>query len=166
MRHSHGIPAALTALLVMTFFSTARADDWPQWLGPRRDSIWREQGLAAAIPAASAVPIAICSGARRHEIEPLVDRFNVRHHFQTIVSADDVRIAKPDPEGYRKACEILSVAPHEAVTIEDSPRGIAAAKAAGVRVIAVGHSFKQDRLSEADEFIKAVGDLKLEHLLK
>jgi beta-phosphoglucomutase len=115
--------------------------------------------------AASAVPIAICSGARRHEIEPLVERFNVRHLFQTIVSADEVRIAKPDPEGYRKACEILNVAPHEAVTIEDSPRGIAAAKAAGVRVIAVGHSFKQERLTQADEFIKAVGDLKLEHLL-
>ena len=52
MRRSYGIPAALTALLVMTFFSTARADDWPQWLGPRRDSIWREPGLTAAIPAA------------------------------------------------------------------------------------------------------------------
>ena len=52
MRRSHGIPAALTALLAMTSFSTARADDWPQWLGPRRDSIWREPGLATAIPAA------------------------------------------------------------------------------------------------------------------
>jgi outer membrane protein assembly factor BamB len=52
MRRSYGIPAALTALLVMTFFSTVRADDWPQWLGPRRDSIWREPGLATAIPAA------------------------------------------------------------------------------------------------------------------
>ena len=52
MRRSYGIPAALTALLVMTFFSTARTDDWPQWLGPRRDSIWREPGLATAIPAA------------------------------------------------------------------------------------------------------------------
>jgi outer membrane protein assembly factor BamB len=52
MRRSHGIPAALTTLLVMTFFSAARADDWPQWLGPRRDSIWREPGLATAIPAA------------------------------------------------------------------------------------------------------------------
>ncbi len=52
MLRSHGIPTALTALLAMTFFSTARADDWPQWLGPRRDSIWREPGLAAAIPAA------------------------------------------------------------------------------------------------------------------
>ncbi len=52
MRRSYGIPAALTALLVMTFSSTARADDWPQWLGPRRDSIWREPGLATAIPAA------------------------------------------------------------------------------------------------------------------
>ncbi len=52
MLRSHGIPTALTALLAMTFFSTARADDWPQWLGPRRDSIWREPGLATAIPAA------------------------------------------------------------------------------------------------------------------
>ena len=52
MRRSHGIPAALTALLAMTFSFTARADDWPQWLGPRRDSIWREPGLATAIPAA------------------------------------------------------------------------------------------------------------------
>jgi N utilization substance protein A len=60
--------------------------------------------------------------------------------------------------------EIGTVAVLAAVAVV-APAVIAAAKAAGVRVIAVGHSFKQDRLAQADEFIKAVGDLKLEHLL-
>lgn len=115
---------------------------------------------------AARVPIAICSGARRHEIEPLVRRFGIAELLKTIVSADDVRIAKPDPEGYRLTCQRLEVRPHEAVAIEDSHRGITAGKAAGLRVIAVGHTFDRETLGEADEFIPKVADITLEMLLR
>lgn len=114
---------------------------------------------------AARVPTAICSGARRHEIEPLVRHFGIADVLSTIVSADDVRIAKPDPEGYRLTCQRLKVPPGDAVAIEDSHRGIAAGKAAGLRVIAVGHTFDRRILIEADAFVPKVEDITLEQLL-
>ncbi len=131
-----------------------------------------DQGLLRPFPGvielmhacARRVPIAICSGARRHEIEPLVAHFGVGSIVRTIVSADEVRVAKPDPEGYRLTCERLGVAPGVAVTIEDSPRGIRAARDAGVRVIGVCHSFPPERLSEADMIIGHVRDITWEQL--
>lgn len=43
---------AWIALLFVIGGVAARGDDWPQWMGPRRDAVWREQGLVQALPAA------------------------------------------------------------------------------------------------------------------
>ncbi len=59
--------------------------------------------------------------------------------FRTIVSQEDVRVTKPDPEVYRLALTRLGIEPTEAVALEDSPTGLAAARAAGVRALAIGH---------------------------
>lgn len=58
-------------------------------------------------------------------------------HFAVIRCADDVTRTKPHPELYQAACAALGVSPTEAFAIEDSPNGIAAAKAAGLTVLAV-----------------------------
>src|SRR5947209_6178657 len=50
MRHHFGM------LLVLFAFSAARADDWPQWLGPKRDGVWRETGLLDKFPAKALKP--------------------------------------------------------------------------------------------------------------
>ncbi len=55
------------------------------------------------------VPRAICSGARRGEILPLLDAFALRHHFDVLVTIEDVRHGKPDPEGYNLAFEKLNL---------------------------------------------------------
>lgn len=59
--------------------------------------------------------------------------------FNLIVAKEDVAKAKPDPAGYKLAVQSLGVRPKDAVTLEDSATGLAAAKAAGVRALAVGH---------------------------
>lgn len=56
----------------------------------------------------------------------------------TMVAAEDVRRGKPDPEGYLKAATLLDVPVGECLVFEDAPAGIAAAKAAGADVVAVG----------------------------
>src|SRR5262249_37401707 len=53
------------------------------------------------------------------------------------VCAEDVRRSKPDPEPYLRAAALLGEAPGECVALEDSPRGIASAQAAGCPVIGV-----------------------------
>jgi beta-phosphoglucomutase len=92
------------------------------------------------------VPRAICSGARRSEILPLLDSFKLRHHFDVIVTIEDVRLGKPDPQGYNLAFDKLNLE-YDAeldktfsLVIEDSSGGIAAGKAAGLRVLGVANS--------------------------
>ena len=104
--------------------------------------------------ASERVPLAICSGAARAEIEPVVEAAGIAGCFQAVVSSDDVVHGKPDPEGYAKALGLLAADPAAAVVFEDTEAGIASARAAGVgRVLAMRTTLGPDRLSEADELI-------------
>ena len=104
--------------------------------------------------AASRVPLAICSGAARAEIEPVVDAAGLVACFETIVSSDDVARGKPDPEGYAKALAALDVDPADSLVVEDTEAGIASARAAGVgRVVALQTTLDPRRLREADMLI-------------
>jgi beta-phosphoglucomutase len=104
--------------------------------------------------AAERVPLAICSGAARDEIEPVVEGAGIAGCFRTIVSSDDVVHGKPDPEGYVRALEILEVDPARAVVFEDTEAGVASARAAGVgRVLAMRTTLEPHRLAAADELI-------------
>ena len=73
--------------------------------------------------------------------------------FEVIVSAEDVTRGKPDPEGYLLALERLRLQAADAVAIEDAPPGIAAAKAAGLRCVAVLGTAPRERLGQADEIV-------------
>ena len=66
------------------------------------------------------------------------------------VTADDVTKGKPDPEGYRKAADGLGVGYADCVVFEDAPAGVQAARAAGMRSVAVTSTHSFDALSEAD----------------
>src|SRR5262245_49601382 len=104
--------------------------------------------------AAEQVPLAICSGAARAEIEPVVEAAGVVGCFRAIVSSDDVAHGKPDPEGYRKAFERLEADPLRAAVFEDTEAGIASARAAGVgRVLAMRTTLEPHRLAGADELV-------------
>jgi len=104
--------------------------------------------------AAARVPLAICSGAARAEIEPVVEAAGLAAYFRAIVSSDDVVHGKPDPEGYSMALSLLGVDPAAALVVEDTEAGIASARAAGVgRVLAVTTTLDPHRLAEADELI-------------
>ncbi len=107
--------------------------------------------------AAERVPLAICSGAARAEIEPVVEAAGLARSFRTIVSSDDVVHGKPDPEGYTKTLGILGVAPADALVFEDTEAGIASARGAGVgRVLAMRGTLEPDRLGRADELLDRI----------
>jgi beta-phosphoglucomutase len=104
--------------------------------------------------AADRVPLAICSGAARAEIEPVLEAAGLTDCFGAILSSDDIVHGKPDPEGYSRALALLGVDPAAALVVEDTEAGIAAARAAGVgRVLALKTTLDRDRLAEADELI-------------
>jgi beta-phosphoglucomutase len=107
--------------------------------------------------AAERAPLAICSGAARAEIEPVVEAAGLAPVFRTIVSSDDVVHGKPDPEGYLKTVALLEVDPADAVVFEDTEAGIASARSAGIgRVLAMRTTLEPHRLAQADELIDRI----------
>ena len=102
--------------------------------------------------AADRVPLAICSGAARAEIEPVVEAAGIAQCFRGIVSSDDVVHGKPDPEGYAKALALLDVDGADTLVFDDTEAGIASARAAGVgRIVAMRGTLEPGRLAQADE---------------
>ncbi len=107
--------------------------------------------------AAERVPLAICSGAARAEIEPVVEAAGLLSSFRTIVSSDDVIQGKPHPEGYVKTLAVLGVHPADALVFEDTEAGIASARDAGAgRVLALRGTLEPHRLAGADELIDRI----------
>lgn len=117
--------------------------------------------------------VGIVSGALRHEIEHVLGIMGVRDDIAFIVSAEDTKRCKPDPEGYviglQKLAE-LSLESERLVdvfAIEDSVAGIEAAKAATLRCAGVAHTFPAERLraAGADVVVERLADLTDEALL-
>ena len=127
-------------------------------------------GGAAALPGAveliqhlsGNIPIAICSGALREDILPIIGKLGVGDAFDAIVTADDTPVSKPDPAPYRLAKEKLGV--ENAVAIEDTPAGIASAKGAGLTVLAVTNSYERTALTQADAIVDSLEGLSLKRL--
>ena len=125
-------------------------------------------GVAQFIRSASAkLPLAVASGALRHEIELILGHAGVRECFQAVVSAEDVTRGKPDPEAFQKAHAMLSelngesIAPDECLVIEDSLHGVEAGRLAGMPVLAVTNSYPRERLRLADAVIDSFAGLTL-----
>lgn len=111
---------------------------------------------------AARVPLAVCSGAFRAEIAPVLEGAGIASFFTAIVTADDVAHGKPHPEGYLRAAALLGdgIEAGEVVAFEDTEAGVASAKSAGLRCVAVRGTLPDDRLSRADELADAI-DLPL-----
>jgi beta-phosphoglucomutase len=117
-----------------------------------------EPTRAAVRFAAERVPVAIVSGAARAEIEPVIEAAGIASLFTAIVPAEDVARGKPDPEGYRRALELLDgdLDPGDVLVFEDTEAGIASARAAGMRVVAVRGTLLPERLAAAEEIVDRV----------
>jgi beta-phosphoglucomutase len=107
--------------------------------------------------AAERVPVAICSGAARAEIEPVVEAAGLAPLLRAIVSSDDVVDGKPHPEGYRKAVELIGgVRPADVLAIDDTEAGVVSAKAAGLFTFAKTGTLDPHRLVAADELVDRI----------
>lgn len=110
------------------------------------------------------IPMAVCSGALRAEIRMAAQAVGVLDSFDVIVSAEDVRAGKPDPQGYLLAFERLQqlagrrLSAGRSVVIEDSPAGIEAARLAGMAVLAVAGSYPPSQLRRADRVVASLAE--------
>lgn len=118
-------------------------------------------------------PLAVASGALRHEIELILEAAGIQKAFKVIVSAEDVSSGKPHPEGFTLALSRLNasspkstspIRPEECLVIEDSIAGIEAAKAARMRCLAVTNSYSREPLQQADLIVNSLEGTSLESL--
>jgi beta-phosphoglucomutase len=113
------------------------------------------EAASAVKAAALRCPLAIASGARGDEILHILNLAGLKECFRAIISADDVRFGKPHPEPFLRAHEKLremdrSLEPAECVAVEDSVGGIESAHEAGMRCLAIAHSYGLERLRAAN----------------
>lgn len=124
--------------------------------GAEKERLYREKmapvferhvvaGVAEFVRAAigQGIPCALATNAEPANVDFVLDRLGLRECFAAIVDGHQVRRAKPDPEVYITAAARLGVEPRNCVIFEDSPGGLAAARAAGGRVVAVLTTLKE-----------------------
>ncbi|MCP4257647.1 MAG: HAD family phosphatase, partial [Planctomycetes bacterium] len=124
----------------------------------------------------NSVPMAICSGSLLTEVEMVLEDTGLRHLFEVIVSGEQVRKGKPDPEGFLLTLKRLNnvtlqpvgnqnhILPGECIVIEDSHWGLEAAKAAGMHTIAVTNSYGAEQLSIAEKIVNQLNELSIDSL--
>ena len=118
------------------------------------------------------IPMAICSGALLPEIEMILEGGRLRSFFEVIVSAEQVKKGKPDPEGFLLTLKKLNektsrtIMPNECIVVEDSHWGLEAARAAGMHSIAVTNSYDADKLTAADKIVMKLNELNMDDLQK
>ncbi|WP_343240126.1 HAD family phosphatase [Streptomyces sp. SID12488] len=118
-------------------------------LRARLEAYWDELLVPANVPlmpgvrelltrlTARGVRLAVASSADRRWVTRMLAHHGLAGFFETVVGGDDVARAKPAPDVYREALSRLGVAPEHALAVEDSLTGVSAARAAGLRVVAV-----------------------------
>ena len=110
--------------------------------------------------------LGICSGALAEDIRGVLGNTGLLDEFERIVTADDVKAGKPDPEGYRLAVSQLGVRPGRVVAIEDTPAGITAARSAGVPVVGVTTTHASGALRQANLVIGGLNELSASILVQ
>jgi HAD superfamily hydrolase (TIGR01509 family) len=110
-------------------------------------------------------PLGLASSSNRELIDLVLELLGVRALFRATVSSEEVARGKPAPDVYLEAARRLGVEPTRTAAIEDSHNGMLAAKAAGMRVIAIPNSHfppGQDALGAADVVLASPAELTAE----
>jgi HAD superfamily hydrolase (TIGR01509 family) len=158
----------LPGLLVERATRPVDLDEAAVWRRAHRDLLLAEQqarpGVEEWIAEAEAagLGVAIASSSEADWVLPLLERIGLHTRFACVVNAGGALGAKPAPDTYLEACARLGVEPASALAIEDSPHGIAAAKAAGLRCVAVPHELTETLdLSAADLRLESLAECSL-----
>ena len=104
------------------------------------------------------IRLALVTGTARHELRRILP-YHLTILFEVIVTGSDVRHGKPHPEPFLKALKKLGLNSSHAVVIENASFGIRAAKAAGLKCLAVETSLPREFLKEADEIFSSIKEL-------
>jgi HAD superfamily hydrolase (TIGR01549 family) len=109
------------------------------------------------------IPQAIGSSAPQENIDAIIDSLGLRPYFKAIVSAADMP-GKPDPSVFLAAAEILNIPPDRCLVIEDALAGVAAAKRAGMKCLAITTTNPPEKLARADRIVHSFATVSVSDL--
>jgi len=145
-------------------------------LSLRKEEIYREVVVERGIVALpgvenwlralrdAGIPCVIASSTHRQNITTTLGVLGLESFFEFIVSAEDVRRGKPDPEVFETAARRIGVGATQGVVFEDALVGIAAAHAAGMRVVAVATTNPREALAHADWVVDRLDELTIDRV--
>jgi beta-phosphoglucomutase family hydrolase len=110
------------------------------------------------------IPCSIGSSTHRQNITTSLERMNLGGMFDAITTAEDVRHGKPDPEVFLTAARKINRPPEQCVVFEDAYVGIDAARAGGMKVVAVATTNPINTLGNADRTVHRLDELSVDDL--
>lgn len=127
--------------------------------------IRRDQPLFAGLPElveklAARVPLALASGSERQVVDEVLALRNLRRFFSATISGSDIKRGKPAPDIFVRAAELLGVPRNDCWVIEDSKPGVAAARAAGMRVVAITNTHPAHELGQATHVVRSYDEIE------
>lgn len=145
--------------------------------GNRKEAIVREmiRGHVESLPGARALiralkedgfHLAIGSSTPLANVELILGELGLREYFQTIISAENVREGKPNPQVFLLGAEALGVPPERCVVIEDAVAGVQAAHNGGMKALAVTTNHSREALSKAERVVDSLEEVGPEELLQ
>jgi beta-phosphoglucomutase len=134
--------------IVRDFLGPSAAPEEVREHGAAKERLFREMmgeglrealvpGIAAWLARTAGLPVALATNAERANIDFVLDRAGLRPYFPVIVDGSQVARPKPAPDVYLQAARELGIPPRHCIVFEDSPVGVASARAAGMRVVGV-----------------------------
>lgn len=106
----------------------------------------------------SGILMAIGSAAIPFNIDFVLDGLNIRAYFKAIISANDVKVSKPDPETFLKGAEALGIQPENCLVLEDAPKGVEAALHANMKCIVLSTAHGATEFINYPNVLKIVSD--------
>jgi HAD superfamily hydrolase (TIGR01509 family) len=104
------------------------------------------------------IKMAIGSAAIMDNINFVIQNMHIEHYFNAIISANDVKNSKPDPETFLKCAETLSVAPADCLVFEDTPKGVECALNAGMQAVVILGEHEAAEFEQYENVIHLVRD--------
>jgi beta-phosphoglucomutase len=147
--------------------SEQQVQDWSEELEANFREAFRPH--ARALPGVNALieecreaglPMAVASSAMKKNVDFVVEALKLAPCFQSVVSGDEVKRPKPDPEIYLLAAEHLAASPSRTVAFEDSFVGIEAVVRAGMKCVAIASTFSEQQLREETRAHYVVGSFE------
>ena len=104
------------------------------------------------------IAMGIGSAAIMFNVDFVLDNLDIRKYFKSLISADEVDLSKPDPETFLKGAKALGVKPEDCLVFEDAPKGVEAAKNAGMDAVVLTTMHGKEEFAAYDNILFYISD--------